>query len=117
MAHQSRILIPAGIGLALVITACGLLGGLDGLLGSLLGAALSLLSMISLKLFADSLVPTNKSLPKASNLTVFVLLAKLPLVALLIYAATRLSAPGLYCFLATLALVYSAFVWRLGRAA
>ncbi|HTQ11765.1 MAG TPA: hypothetical protein VMI31_17015 [Fimbriimonadaceae bacterium] len=92
------------------------LAGLEGLAGCGLAAVLAALSVASLRLLVDSVVPTERSMPKASGVTAAVILVKLPAVALIIYLATRLAMPGIYCFLATLGLVYSAVVWRLARA-
>lgn len=119
MAHQSPKSIVALLAIFLVCgsVAASLYGGVQGLYGVAIGIALSALSLGSLKLLVNAMTPTAESVPKPSSVTAVVMLAKLPLVAILIYLATRLSMPGLYCFLATIGLVYSTVVWRLARAA
>ncbi|HVT13549.1 MAG TPA: hypothetical protein VHE55_14890 [Fimbriimonadaceae bacterium] len=119
MAHQSRSITLIG-GAAFLVVALGagwMIAGIDGLAGVGLAAILAALSVVSLKMFANAVAPPTPDRPQNPSLTAIVILAKLPLVAALIYLATRLSMSGLYCFLATLGLVYSAIVWRLARAA
>ncbi|HWA83658.1 MAG TPA: hypothetical protein VG820_09505 [Fimbriimonadaceae bacterium] len=119
MAHQSRSipLIGGTAFLVVALVAAWLAAGFDGVAGVGLAAVLSALSVVSLKMFANAIAPPTPDRPQNPSFTAIVILAKLPLVAILIYLATRLSMSGLYCFLGTLGLVYSAIVWRLARAA
>ena len=117
MARQSQSTLIWAVSIAVLVAACvyWAIARLSGLEGFCLGFALSSLTLASLQLIVNSLVPTDKRLPQASQMTAVVVLAKLPLVALFLYLATRLDVVGVYCFLATIGLVYSAFVWHLAR--
>jgi hypothetical protein len=48
-------------------------------------------------------------------LTAILGILKLPLLLLGIWVGTHLAGPGLYCFLASVGLVYSVFIWGLAR--
>ena len=101
------------IGSGLLVGGAWIFARLDGLAGILLGGLLAVITLGSLRLLTNSLIPTEQRLPRTSSTTVLLLLLKLPLVAVILFLMRRLSAEGVACFLVALLLVYSSFVWRL----
>lgn len=102
-------LFSLGVG-AIGAVALGQLYGLAGWVGILSGIGLALLSIYSfamLGLLAASMADRPRPI---HGFTVWILMAKLPIFALAIHMVGRLGEAATGCFLAGLALVYSALV-------
>lgn len=101
----------AGLGL---IAGLGFIGaGWVAFAGVLLGFAVSAVSIAALALVVGLLAATR---PEARRGTVTVMLTnvlKFPILLVGLYFGARLPAGGLYCFLATIGLVYCLTVWHL----
>lgn len=91
----------------------GLFGGWPGLAGTGLGFGASAVGIGSLVLLVNMIGNTVHGAGSGPMLTSFMLLLKLPILAVFAYLATRLAAPGLAGFLASVGLVYCVFVWYL----
>lgn len=83
-------------------------GVVDGILASAV-------SLASLKGLSSLLVAAHPSPRTGVLITVLVAVVKLPMLLLGTWIAVRLPSPGLFCFLASVGLVYSAFVWGVTR--
>ena len=85
--------------------------------GVLDGVATAAVSLVSLTLLVR-LFTAFKPTPRGGVILSTVLaIVKLPLLMLGVWVGTRLHSPGLYCFLASVGLVYSAFIWGVAHGA
>ena len=83
--------------------------------GTLDGIGTASLGLVALTLLVR-LFRTHQPAPRAGvALTVLLALLKLPLLLVGVWIGTRLPSPGLLCFLASVGLVYSAFIWGVAR--
>jgi hypothetical protein len=81
--------------------------------GVLCGAAVSIFSILSLSLVVGMLTASRPAPRQGAVMVTLVNALKLPVLVVGILLGTRLPPVGLYCFLASLGLVYFLSVWFL----
>jgi hypothetical protein len=108
-------LVVAVAGLAAVSVLGSTVDGRSALFGVVDGAVLSVIGLASLRALSNLLRTTQPRPRIGVSITILVAVLKLPIILLGVWIATELSSPGLYCFLASVGLVYSAFVWGVAR--